>query len=188
MLAQQADTVKRDAIVFSLQFTNTTPMTEMAEMKAGMEEVFQKIERAGLHQQYAILLKHHPRYLNSFDLSDWQERFPWLQTTEEQTPLLIRRAKYHVTAYSTTAFEYAAEGVPTLYVWRERLLEGKTLFLEDYAYPGEGTFDEMVDALDDEMQWRLLSEKAKAWYCVFYTSFKRKNCVKLLRDNEIKEF
>lgn len=188
MLAQQADTIKRDAIAFSLQFTNTTPMTEMAEMKAGMEEVFQKIERAGLHQQYAILLKHHPRYLNAFDLSDWQVRFPWLQITDEQTPLLIRCAKYHVTAYSTTAFEYAAEGVPTLYMWRKQLLEGKTLFLEDYAYPGKGTFDEMVAVLANETQMCLLSEKVKAWYCAFYTPFAKRNCVKLLCGNEIKEF
>jgi hypothetical protein len=46
----------------------------------------------------------------------------------------------------------------------------------------------MVATLSDETQAAQLSEKVKTWYSAFYTPFAKENCVKLLCDNEIKDF
>jgi hypothetical protein len=127
-------------------------------------------------------MKHHPRYNNCINLSDWFERFPWLEWTTEQNPYLIARSKFHITAFSTTAFEYAAEGVPTCFFWDALNPEGNTIFLQEYAYPGHSTFEEMQACLNDESKYDNLSQEVKNWVRKFYTPFSATKCIELLEQ------
>lgn len=171
----------KDALVFSLQFTNSLSQAQMATLSADMVQVLERVEAEGLHRRYQVLLKHHPRYAGCFDLTGLYRRFPWAKETMQQTQDLIRRAAYHLTAYSTTAFEYAAAGVPTLFFWDDELNpEGRTIFLEEYAYPLGAAWKTMTSALDSPEEARRQAETVKAWYRRFYASFDEEQCLRLL--------
>lgn len=173
----------KDALVFSLQFTNSLSQAQMAALSADMVQVLERMEAEGLHRRYQVLLKHHPRYAGCFDLTALYRRFPWAKETTQQTPDLIRRAAYHLTAYSTTAFEYAAVGVPTFFFWDDELNpEGRTIFIKEYAYPLSASWETMRSALDSPEEAKRQAEQVRAWYRRFYMPFDEEHCLCLLQN------
>ncbi len=172
---------RKDALVFSLQLTPDFDADQLQRLVRLYTSAFEKIEASGLHQRYQVLLKHHPRFGNCVDVSTWTQRFPWLVWSEVRTPDLIARTCYHITIDSTTAFEYASEGVPSWFLYDPATSSAEdSIMLGEYAYEGEGSFEEMVNALNDPTVYTALSQQAKAWYQRFYTPFTEANCLKLL--------
>lgn len=172
---------KKDALVFSLQYTISLTQEQMKALTDDIVALLERIEQCGLNRRYRVLLKHHPRYANCYDLTELYRRFPWAKVTQSQTPELIRNAVYHLTAYSTTAFEYAAEGVPTLFFWDEALNpEGRMIFMEEYAYPLDRPWESMVAALADSNEAKRQAEEVQAWYKRFYAPFDETQCLRLL--------
>ena len=175
----------RDAIVVSLQYTNDFGKDVLQSWTDDLTAVFAQVEAVGLQKRYQVLLKHHPRYANSFDISPMMKRFPWLQLTDQSTNDLISHAAYHVTYASTTAFEYAAVGVPTLFTGSEKNGLSKELMYDEYAYPLPMGFETMKKALDDHEEWVWQGESVRAWYRKFYAPFDPSQCLALLRGERV---
>lgn len=171
----------RDAIVVSLQYTKDFGMDVYQSWTNDLTAVFAQMEAVGLQKRYQVLLKHHPRYANSFDISPMMKRFPWLQLTDRSTNDLISHVVYHVTYTSTTAFEYAAEGVPTLFTGSAENRLSKEMMYDEYAYPLPMGFETMKKALDDHVEWVRQGEMVRGWYRKFYAPFDPSKSLALLR-------
>ncbi len=173
--------VEKDAIVFSLQFTHDYEAVKLVSIKRLIEQMFDRIINAGLLKKYKVFLKHHPRYNNCIDLTSWQRDYPWAQFTTEATVQLVARAAYHVTMHSTTTFEYASAGVPTCFLWSERIPDGKRVMLDDFQYVGTGDFAEMLAYLNDTDEQKVeCSRRISSWYQSFYSPFNKQTCLCLL--------
>lgn len=172
---------RRDAIVVSLQYTNDFGKDVLQSWTDDLTAVFAQMEAAGLQKRHQVLLKHHPRYANCFDISPMMKKFSWLQLTDRSTNDLISHAAYHITYFSTTAFEYAASGVPTLFTGSEKNRLSKELMYGEHAYPLPMGFETMKKALDDQGEWARQGELVRGWYRKFYAPFDSSKCLALLR-------
>ncbi len=171
---------KKDALVFSLQFTDSLSREQLNAFLEDILEILGKMEQAHLNERYRILLKHHPRFGNCFDLSEIARRFPWAEISEEQTVDLIARACYHITAHSTTAFEYAAAGVPTLFFGDPLNPEWQEVFYKEYEYPLFGGWETMCAALESGEEMARQSKIVEAWQRRFYHPFSAEHAWELM--------
>ena len=158
-------------IVFSLQFTHDWAEPKRQKAKDFLVETLEQLRDCG----HPVLLKHHPRFNNSIDLSDIYERFPFVTETKEPLHKLQARTLLHVTFYSTTAFEFAAAGIPTFFMANDDFPEGKTLFYEEYRYPVyEGMkIGEVVKKLENSDDETTM----KKWYESFYLVFDKQKFI-----------
>lgn len=176
---------RRDAIVVSLQYTDDFDKDVHQSWTDDLTAVFVQMEAVGVQKRYQVLLKHHPRYANSFDISPMMKKFPWLQLTDRLTNDLISHAAYHITYTSTTAFEYAAEGVPTLFTGSAENRLSKEMMYDEYAYPLPMGFETMKKALDDHEEWTRQGDSVRGWYRKFYAPFDPSKCLALLRGERV---
>ena len=170
----------RKSIVFSLQYTNSLSIRQMDALTDGLKSILQQIETMGIHRHYQVLFKHHPRYENCYDLTTLLERFPWVKVTCLSMNELVGMAFYHITAYSTTAFEYAAAGVPTMFYWDVVNPEGKRYFYDTFSYPIPSNVDIMFSLMNDCATLCRCQEKVKKWYRRFYCRFSESKLERLL--------
>jgi len=170
-----------EIIAVSLQFTPDFGKDILQTWADDLCGVFEQIEAAGLQKRFPVVMRHHPRFDNSFDMGPMMKRFPWLQLTEESTNELIAKAAYHITYMSTSAFEYAAEGVPTLFTASEKNRVAVDMMYGEFGYPVPLEFQQMVNALNGEKELARQGELVRVWYKKFYAPFDAENCLKLLK-------
>ena len=167
-------------IAVSLQFTKDFRPNVLQSFADDLSKVFEKMESSGLYLKFEVVMRHHPRFDNSFDMVPILKRFPWLAMSEESTSALIGKAAYHITYMSTSAFEYAAEGVPTLFTASENNRIAIDMMYGEFNYPIPLDFAYMEHALIDQNEMARQSELVKAWYDRFYSKFDERHCLSLL--------
>ena len=120
-----------------------------------------------------VLLKHHPRFNNCIDISELYE-FPFLENVTDHFDLAsdIHKIALHVTFYSTTAFDCARYGIPSVFLTSIKLPDGEEIFGQDYKYP----YIANTDLHTWEFLWADSSAKEVAynvrnWYERFYQPF-----------------
>lgn len=161
-----------NVILFSLQFTDDGDIHILEEMKRLLVNCLRKINC--LRLQYRVLLKHHPRFNNIIDLSDVYTSFPFVSETDKPLSVLAPDVRIHVTYFSTTAFDYAAYGIPTYFLRSNLITEGESVFYGEYQYPLYRYFDikDVLNCLMDSDIYMEASAKVKDWYKYFYSDFR----------------
>lgn len=167
---------ERNLVVMSLQLTDDLDQEEKAGSVKVMEEFFSEFFKK-YGDKYTVLFKHHPRFNNCYDLSEFYKKFP--QIKESKTPWgeLYPKMALHLTFNSTSIFDCAAVGIPTFLLD----LPGakvchRDLYRDDFGYP---LYDKNVDEILDKQEE--CGKISLEWYRRCYAPFDEENCLKLLK-------
>lgn len=168
--------VERNLVVMSLQLTDDLDKEEKAGSVKVMEEFFGEFFKK-YGDKYTVLFKHHPRFNNCYDLSDFYKKFPQIKESKTPWSELYPKMAMHITFNSTSIFDCAAAGIPTFLLD----LPGakvchRDLYKDDFGYP---LYDKNVDEiLDRQEEYGKISLE---WYRHCYAPFDEENCLKLIK-------
>lgn len=168
---------KKNAFVFSMQLIETEGKIANIPFYHALEEFLQKVAEYKLHERYKVFLKYHPRHGN-IDITDILRHYPWAESIDYPTVELINCCVYHFTASSTVAFEYAANGIPTLFLNEK----GRAIFHQEFQYTAVKCWEDVFNALKFPEIMEKQCEDVKQWYQRFYCHFTEKNCIALLNS------
>jgi hypothetical protein len=120
-----------------------------------------------------LYLKHHPRFNNEVDLSEILEL-----SNVKLAPIDINECftlcSLHATTYSTSTFEAALLGIPTVLLHSENDFN---YFQKEFNYP----FNFLTDEFDSIEFYQEKSKIIKDWAIAFYTPFNEHKFLNLLR-------
>ncbi len=166
-----------DLFVLSLQLTADVNPEELAASVKRMEEFFAGFI-AKFGDKYELLVKHHPRFNNVYDLTGFYARFPQVKETKAPWPELYPRMALHATFSSTVTFDCGSVGIPTvlLDLPNPDILD-RNFFDCDYGYPYFGkSAAEILAIPEPERRATIIS-----WYRHFYAPFDPAHARALLR-------
>jgi hypothetical protein len=153
------------------------------EMKLTYEEtinnILQILKTQNIESQYNILFRHHPRFSNCIDLSNWKDKYPSLVMNDTRDwDEIYPETKCLLTINSTSAFDAAAYGVPTIIInaTQKKL---RNILAEDFKYPLPHLTLEKCLNMDDST-YEETRRIAHSWYKAYYSSFDSTTCKKLL--------
>lgn len=167
-----------DIILISLQYTDDNNDTKNEYTKLFIDTI-NKLECYKLNIQY----KHHPRFDYSIDLQEECKGYN-IKETKERIDNIIKRTKLHITYSSTTAFEFAAYGVPTYFMISEKIPYGKTIFYDEYEYPlyKDMTIEEVIERLNNPIHYEEDSSIVRKWYKKFYKPFDKQAFYNIIKS------
>lgn len=170
---------KEMSVLFSLQFTRDSQPRELIIQKDLVEHSLHQLKECGVK----VLLKHHPRYNNSIDISDLLEKYPFTELTTLSMNELLASTLLQVTFNSTTSFEYAAYGIPSFFIDPEARIPQGDLFYSEYHYPlyQGAKIQDVVKRLQNSELRRQDSVTVKKWYREFYDEFDENAFIKLIK-------
>ena len=179
----------RRLIVIASQITPDEDKEIACRMKGIYEDFLELVrplvfgEVPGL-AECKVVFRHHPRFANHIDMSDWKVRFPWVDMGDARPwAEVFAETLCVVTINSTVAFDAAAYGVPTI------ILDGKranysNLMKDEYHYPlADLTVERLASMSPDERI--AIERKARDWYRTYYTPFDADACLKLLKGETV---
>lgn len=159
------------ALFVSLQLTSECTYEENKAMYLRTVEFLRRAAPGGMWHGMPVLLRHHPRYNNCFDISPLLKEFPCVKIDERTLgEIACDGVAVHATLDSTTAFDVAAYGVPTYFIGSENAVAADLVSIWNvaFSYPYWGlSFDGMADlavSRPDEVSETLLK-----WFKSFYS-------------------
>lgn len=174
-----------NTILFSMQIT----MDANEEWANGFLEMLEDClkqlqELIGKGFCFKVLIKHHPRFNNAYNIDYLFDNYPFIELTDKPLSELLPNTMLQVTYHSTTAFEYAQHGVPTFFMQSEKMKQGVELFYDEYNYPlyKNLAISEVVERLQDENLRNHDAEVVRKWYREFYDEFNEDKFIKVI-DN-----
>lgn len=160
-------------IVIASQMTTDFSNETLAELKKMYEEVFDACPSGK-----KIVFRHHPRFGNCIDLKDWKYKYrdvvfddnrEWREVFAEAVCL--------VTVHSTTAFDAAAHGVPTVFLDERRVGWPNVMKGEfEYPYPNMTISELCGMSVADRNE---IANNVRKWYAQYYEPFDADRCLKL---------
>ena len=124
------------------------------------------------HKDFTFYLRNHPRFNNEVDLSVLFAK----ENTELAPSLLLdcfKMCSIHVTAYSTTTFECANFGVPTILL--NPLEEDFNMFETDFFYPLKKDLNYI------EQYYLECSDLVRKWESEYHSTFDEQKFISLLK-------
>ena len=118
-------------------------------------------------------LKHHPRFNNEVDLSDIFE-LPNVNLVPKEMNECLQLCSLHATAYSTSVFEAALCGIPSILI---NPLQRFDYFKTDFRHPIQCT----VDDFREEKYYQECSKLVRDWASNYYSNYDEKKLLNLLR-------
>ncbi len=176
--------IKR-TILFSLQFADPKKKDNPLKLKK-IIDFFEVYSDFFILNNITILLKHHPRFQYDIDPSPLYA-FAFTKLYEGNLFDGLSESFLHMTFHSTTTFEAASRGIPTL-LMKNDLLDPQ-FFVDDYNYP-LGIMDEseivehIQKYIDDEVDYLNSAKKVFEWYGRFYSEIDEKLFVELMKGTK----
>ena len=155
-----------NCILVTLQFTDDHSKNQNVNLLNEIEEFVDN------HPHYIFYLRNHPRYNNEVDLSILEKKENTIWSPSNFIDCL-KLCSIHLTAYSTSVFECASYGVPTLFL--VSLKKDFNMFNSDFSYPLENNLNSIKEHYLDN---RLI---LKDWFSDFYVNFDEKMFLSLLK-------
>jgi len=153
-------------ILVTLQFTDDHTDIQNNSLLEGLLSFIDK------HKDFTFYLRNHPRFNNEVDLSKLFEK-----ENSQISPFLLfecfKLCSIHVTAYSTTTFECASFGIPTIFL--NTLKEDVNMFETDFSYPLENDLNYI------EQHYSECSNLVKKWESEYYSTFDEQKFISLLK-------
>jgi hypothetical protein len=153
-------------ILVSLQFTEDHTQSQNNSLLKELSVFTDK------HKDFTFYLRNHPRFNNEVDLS-----VLFKKENTELAPLLLsdcfKMCSIHITAYSTTAFECANFGIPTIFL--NTLKEDFNMFETDFCYPLKNDLNYIVQ------HYLECSDLVKKWESEYYSIFDEQKFISLLK-------
>lgn len=167
---------ERNLVVMSLQLTDDLDKEEKAGSVKVMEEFFSEFFKK-YGDKYIVLFKHHPRFNNCYDLSDFYKKFPQIKESKAPWNELYPKMAMHITFASTSTFDCAANGIPTLLLnYPHKRAINRAYWEYDFKYP---VFNYSMDEILND--FNKCSKIVQMWYSECYAPFDEENCLKLIK-------
>lgn len=120
---------------------------------------------------FTFYLKNHPRFNHEVEMSRFY-KYPNVLNANEDLYSNFPICSLHLTSYSTTTFECALLGIPTVFM--QCLSDEFSMFKVDYDYPFNYS---LVDVLNDYIN---CSSKVNSWAKYYYSDFNKDKFVNCL--------
>lgn len=183
------DNYKKRSIFFALQFKDFDVKTH--------EKILERVVsflKSGelLFEKYGITiyLKNHPRFNHNITLDRLKE-FPFVEFKEMDIFDVIESSFLQVTLSSTSLFESASRGIPTLLIKNDDLPHelNPYFFDDDYCYPIETkTIGDIVkyieNYLTNEEKYYSDVKEIYTWYQNFYSLIDEKKLIHILKKDK----
>ena len=124
------------------------------------------------HPEYTFYLKNHPRFNNEVDLKVLADKKNTKQAPAQLTDC-FQLCSIHLTSYSTTTFECARFGIPTVFL--TSLQNNFNMFQTDFNYPLNLNLKKMM------LNYNYCSSVVKEWESQFYSTFNEIKFTSLLK-------
>lgn len=187
--SRMIDNYKSRSILFALQFKDFDVKTH----EKILERVISFLKRGeSLFEKYGIklYLKNHPRFNHNISLDRLKE-FSFVEFKEIDLFDVIESSFLQVTLSSTSVFEAAARGIPTLLIKNDDLPHelNPYFFDDDYYYPIKTKIiDEIIiyieNYLKDEEKYRTDLKEIYSWYQNFYSKIDEKSLISILKKDQ----
>ena len=176
-------------ILFTLQHTPDFTDEENDEYIKKVENLIEINSRFLSSNNYEIILKHHPRY-SKHDSQDLNIKNQFVIFNND-APIsdLFDEVSLHITFHSTSAFDAASIGIPTIFIDMHEPLSPYEMFFKQYNYPCKDCIVENYEDLknillnlDDKDIFNKYSNDVHKWSEEFYCDFNEKVFEKFLID------
>ena len=155
-------------ILITLQFTHDHNADENAILLKELGEFI-----ASVKVDVDLYLKHHPRFNDEVNLSEMLKL-----SNVNMAPIDINDCfilcSLHATTYSTSTFEAALLGIPTILL---QSLNEFNYFQKEFNYP----LNLLIDEMDSNEFYQQKSKIVKDWAIAFYTPYNEHKFLNLLR-------
>jgi hypothetical protein len=176
--------IKGDHILISLQIVEKEHVKlEFLNAQVEMlEDLFKKYAESSQLSNRIVYLRHHPRSNRSFNLEKLFA-FPFVKYFDSSNESF--QIGLHVTFFSTSAFDFAAMGIPTLFLFNDIIPQGKELFFEEFKYPYQkwNSIEDWLFALNSS-ESVLIKNNINNWYSLFYEPYNEEAFIKIINNNE----
>jgi CDP-glycerol glycerophosphotransferase (TagB/SpsB family) len=168
-------------IVLGSEFSPETLLKMKLSYELTINEILKILKKNHLESKYKILFRHHPRFNDCINFSDWKEKFPSLEMNDTRDwNEIYPETKCLLTLNSTSAFDAAAYGVPTIII-KGKFNGFRNILEEDFHYPLNSLTVETC-LLQDQQEYQKDCKTAFQWYQKYYELFSRDNCWHLLEQ------
>ena len=151
-------------VLISLQITEDH--TEKQNQKM-LDEIIRIVDS---NKDLDFCIRNHPRFNKCIDISELEKK---TNKAPESLMECFALCSIHITSYSTTTFECAEFGIPTIFL--KSLKEDFNIFETDFKYP----FD--VELLDVVKDYTKYSDKVISWRKKFYSDYDEDKFISLLK-------
>ena len=151
-------------ILVTLQITEDH--TEEQNQKL-LDEV---INMVNFNEDLIFFIRNHPRFKNDLDVS---ELFKKTNVAPMSLMQCFRDCSIHVTAYSTTTFECAEFGIPTVFL--KSIKDNFNMFENEVKYPFGASLKDIF------LDYKKYSDEVISWRERFYSEFNESKFISLLK-------
>tara|TARA_B100000780_G_C21117167_1_gene452112 strand:- start:547 stop:1668 length:1122 start_codon:yes stop_codon:yes gene_type:complete len=172
--------IKGNNILVSLQIIEleNVSLEWLSAQVEMLDDIFKNDSTTSQLSNRMVYLRHHPRSNRSFDLQKLYA-FPFVKDFDDS--IESTQIGLHITFFSTSAFEFASLGIPTLFLFNRIIPQGETLFYNEFNYPYQNwnSINEWITALSQEDSFKI-SRNIKNWYKLFYQPFNEQKFLELI--------
>jgi hypothetical protein len=154
------------SVLVSLQFTEDHTPEQNNRLFTELNMVIDQ------HQDFIFYLRNHPRFNNEVDVS-----ILFRKSNTRDSPLELcdcfNICSLHLTSYSTTTFESANFGIPTVFL--KSLQSEFNMFQTEFSYPLELDLEEVL------LDYDAYSSTVRDWALLYYSRFDKVKFISLLQ-------
>ena len=186
-VAENRQTVVRQpqqgrVVLFSLQFSPDLKGTQPDSMRQKIFDFAEEFQPLADKHALTLRFKIRPNSGYPAELAGIEKRYPFVEFSAASMAEACDGVFYHVTFYSTVAFDVARWGIPTYFLTTPDILQG-AIFHAVYGYPQpQGSFAEAVEeALTDKSRYEELKKQVIRWRGEYYAPFDAEKFVSLIK-------
>jgi len=148
----------------------TLQITEDHTKEQNQQLLDEIINMVNSNNDLVFYIRNHPRFKNDLDVS---ELFKKTNVAPKDLIQCFRDCSIHVTAYSTTTFECAEFGIPTVFL--KSLKDNFNMFEKEFKYPFDATLKDIF------LNYKRHSDEVINWRERFYSEFDEQKFISLLK-------
>lgn len=163
-------------VLLTLQISVSHTVDENNKLLVGLLELCEQIKKQ--NSQITLYIKEHPRFNNCINLEHLYT-YSFVEKAPDSLKECFSICSLHITEYSTTIFEAASYGVPTIL----SAFVPKFNFLEkEYFFPSvNGVLIKQIERYKDVGFYQLQLEKQVQWSQKYYEPFNEELFTSLMR-------
>jgi len=173
-------------ILYSLQNVDLSSNKEYYEV---IKKIIYANKNYFIENNYQIIFKNHPRYDRN-DKLIFEEELSFLSWMDDNASIdkIIDDVSLHITSKSTTAFDFALKGIPTIFVDMLESRSPREIFFNQYNYPinefiltDETQLQQLLPATEDDKRYQEYSKLVYDWAREFYQDFDEEKFLNLIK-------
>ena len=151
-------------VLITLQITEDHTENQNQDM---LDEIIRIVDS---NEKLDFYIRNHPRFNNCIDISELEKK---TYKAPESLMECFALCSIHITSYSTTTFECAEFGIPTIFL--KSIKEDFNMFETDFKYP----FD--IEILDVIKDYNNYSDEVISWRKKYYSDYDEDKFISLLK-------